>query len=116
MHVLAPYTVAFDKFQRDIVVLEALQTRTQGLHLHRIRKTHLDAGINSIEIVYVIIKRGFDHLEAEGLLGVLVEAAHDPRHVDAFLVGIKTDSTSDRGLQPQVTVVAGMKADRQAKV
>ena len=58
----------------------------------------------------------FDYLEAEGLFRVPVEAAHDPGHVDALLAGIEADRAGHGCFQRQVTIVAGVKPDRQPEI
>ena len=116
MHELAAYTARFHELQSKIVILEPLKTRAQRHDLHRIGKPHLNAGIQTVEVGHIIVQRRLDHIKTEGLFRMLVKAAHDPRHVDAFFAGLKADRAGDRGLQRQIAVVAGVKADRQAEI
>jgi len=71
-----------------------------------------DAGIHAFEVVFIVIKGGFDHVKAEGGIRMFVKAAHDARHVDALLVCLKADRPSDRGFKLQIAVVAGVEFDR----
>ena len=116
VHHLGAHTIAFDQFQRDVVILIPFEARPQALHLHREGEPHLNTGIEAFEVRFVIVQRGFDHVEAEGAVGVLVERPHNPRHVDAFLVSIKAHGSGHGGFQRQIAVVTGVKADRQAEI
>ena len=113
---LLAHAVLFDQFQRDVVILIARQARAQAFDLHRKGKPHLDARIKAFQIGLIVVQRRFDHLKAEGRLGVLVEAAHDAGHVDALLVRIKADRAGDRGFKRQIAAIAGVEPDRQAEV
>ena len=81
----------FYKFQRDVVILVAGQSRAQTFDLHWEGKPHLDPRVETFQIGLIVIQGGFDHLEAEGGFSMAVEAAHDTGHVNALLLGIKRD-------------------------
>ena len=84
MHQFLAHPIALDQFQRNVIILVPRQARPQALHLHWEGKAHLDTRIKTFEVRFVIIKRGFDHLKAERLFGMGIEAAHDAAHIDAL--------------------------------
>ena len=116
MHDLLAHTARLHELECQIVVLIALQPGPQRVHLHREGRAHLDAGVKALKIAFIGIERLLDDVERKGLLGVFIEGAHDARHVDALLFGLKAHRARHRGLKRQVAVVARPVTDRKAEV
>ena len=70
----------------------------------------------TVQIGLVIIQRRAHHIGTERALCMAVEAAHDARHVNAFLLGLQADRPGDRGFQHQIAIVARVVADGQAEI
>ena len=47
MQNLIAHATLINQFQRDIIILIALQSRAQTVHFHRVRQTHLDARVKA---------------------------------------------------------------------
>ena len=76
----------------------------------------MDTRVIALEVGFIVVQRGFHHLEAEHLIRVLVETAHNAGHVDALFIRLQTDRSGDRGLECQIAAVTCMESHWQAKI
>ncbi|MPL84436.1 hypothetical protein SDC9_30401 [bioreactor metagenome] len=118
---LQPASALVGHLERDVVILPARQARAQALDPHRVGKAHHQPGVETVEVVLVAVERRRHYLEGELALGMAIEGADDPAHVDALLLGIEADRAGDRGLERDLAGrVVGARAqpvaDRQAEV
>mmetsp|Transcript_29137 Transcript_29137/g.56143 ORF Transcript_29137/g.56143 Transcript_29137/m.56143 type:complete len:415 (-) Transcript_29137:1270-2514(-) len=116
MHDLFAHPALLYQLQRDIVILIAGQPRAQAFYLHGEAEAHLDARVKTLKVRLVVVQSRLDDLKAEGLSRMLVEGAHDPGHVDALFVRLKTDSACHRRFKRQRLARSGLHPQRQAKV
>ena len=116
MHNAPPLAVLFDQFKRDIIILIPDKTRAQAVDLSRKRKPHLNAGIATFKVRFIIIQHRLNHIETERALGMAVKAANDSGHVNALFARSQTDRARHRCLECKITSVTGVELDGQAKI